>query len=50
VRADEWWDGRVTVEDLNDATYLGEAASAKAGNDAGGPFQQPAKMDRATLH
>ena len=30
------------VEGLNDATCLREAASAKAGNEAGGLFQHPA--------
>ena len=33
-------------EDLNDATCLREAASAKAGNDAGGLFQHPASARR----
>ncbi len=31
------------VEDLNDVTCLREAASAKAGNDAGRIFQHPAR-------
>ena len=32
----------LNVEDLSDATCLREAASAKAGNKAGGAFQHPA--------